>query len=91
MAGAISYFDCDALIGRPKAPLAYVEPSVDDMLAEMRRLGVGRALVRHRACDEAGAPRKEGGRDVALSGRIRWVGRHANYAPARIEAPPMGE
>ena len=50
----IELFDCDALIGRPKVPLPRLEPSVDELCDEMQRLGVGRALVRHRACAEAG-------------------------------------
>ncbi len=54
MSAAIQYFDCDVLIGTPKAPIPNVQPGLDDLLAEMERLGIRRALVRHVACDEVG-------------------------------------
>jgi len=54
MSEPIGYLDCDAMIGAPKVPLPRVQPSVDDLLSEMKRLHVGKALVRHRVCAEAG-------------------------------------
>jgi len=42
------------VLGRPRVPLERVEPGAGDLLGEMRRLGIGRALVRHRACIEVG-------------------------------------
>ena len=67
------YFDCDALVGRPRTPIPHVEPGVEDLLAEMRRLGIGRALVRHRACSEVGP---ETGDEAALeetAGRVELI------------------
>ena len=55
MSKKLEFFDCDALIGTPRAPIPRVAPSVADLRSEMRRLGIARALVRHRACAEAGA------------------------------------
>ena len=49
----MKYFDCDCLIGPPRVPLPYIHPDVDDLLSEMNRLGIDKALVRHRACLEA--------------------------------------
>ena len=45
--------DCDCLLGRPRTPLPDVTPCMDDLEAQMQRLGITRALVRHRACIEA--------------------------------------
>ncbi len=64
VAEGISHFDCDAVIGRPRAPLPNVEPGVEDLLAEMARLGVSKALVRHRACSEVGP---ETGNELVLA------------------------
>lgn len=51
------FFDCECMVGRPKKPLDGVAqgivPDVADLAAEMRRLGIARTLVRHRACVEA--------------------------------------
>jgi len=46
---------CDPLVGAPRAPEAGPAPTVDDLRAEMSRLRVRGALVRHRACVEIGA------------------------------------
>jgi len=46
------YFDCDILLGLPRVPLAWVRPDLHDLLAEMKRLDISKALVRHRACIE---------------------------------------
>jgi len=66
-------FDCNALIGAPMRPLPYVQPSLEDMLAQMARQGIERALVRHVACPEAGPEtgnellmRESSGRDQLL-------------------------
>ena len=46
------FFACDPLLGLPRvAPLGY-RPDRDDLLAEMQRLGVSHAIVRHRAALE---------------------------------------
>lgn len=43
---------CDALVGAPRAPLPDCTPDVADLLAEMSRLQITAAVVRHRACLE---------------------------------------
>jgi uncharacterized protein len=47
-------FDCECLVGRPKQPFtgtaAGIVPDASDLVTEMERLGIDRALVRHRAC-----------------------------------------
>lgn len=51
------FFDCECMVGRPKKPLdgtaQGIVPDAADLAAEMRRTGIARALVRHRACVEA--------------------------------------
>jgi hypothetical protein len=73
------FFDCDCLVGRPKKPLEGtakgIVPDVADLASEMKRLGIARALVRHRACIEA---TPESGNDMLLE-EIRG---HANLVPA---------
>ena len=49
----MNYLDGDCLLGLPTVPLPGVTPDISDLLAEMERLGIGRALVRHRLCLEA--------------------------------------
>ena len=50
-------FDCECLVGRPKEPFegmaAGIVPDIADLIGEMGRLGIERALVRHRACLDA--------------------------------------
>ena len=49
----MNYFDGDCLLGLPTVPLPGVTPDLCDLLAEMERLDIARALVRHRLCLEA--------------------------------------
>ncbi|NLX07235.1 MAG: amidohydrolase family protein [Phycisphaerae bacterium] len=47
----MNFIDCDCLIGQPPAPLHNgLRADQDDLLAEMDRIGVERAIVRHRLC-----------------------------------------
>ena len=50
-------FDCECLVGLPKqpfsAPAVGIVPDAADLVSEMERLGIARALVRHRACLES--------------------------------------
>ncbi len=45
---------CDPIIGLPRVPFEDYRPDRADLLAEMARLGVTAALVRHRGAYEAG-------------------------------------
>ena len=45
---------CDPIIGLPRVPFEDYRPDRADLLAEMARLGVTAAIVRHRAAYEAG-------------------------------------
>ena len=71
----MKYFDCDCLLGPPRVPLPYIHPNVDDLLTEMERLGIEKALVRHRACLEA---------DPEIGNEILFkeISEHANLVPA---------
>jgi len=41
---------CDALLGTPRVPFANYTPDLADLQAEMTRLRIDAAIVRHRAC-----------------------------------------
>lgn len=45
---------CDATMGLPRIPPRGYRPDQEDLLSEMRRLGIERAIVRHRAAYECG-------------------------------------
>lgn len=45
---------CDPIVGRPWTPPEGYTGDVADLLSEMDRLGIARAVVRHRACLQAG-------------------------------------
>ena len=45
---------CDPLVGLPRMPEGQFIPDVEDLLAEMQRLGVEAALVRHRTAADSG-------------------------------------
>lgn len=40
---------CDPIVGQPRVPLDGINPTFDDLLAEMARLGLDAVIVRHRA------------------------------------------
>lgn len=46
-------FACDALLGAPPVPPDGYTPDVQDLEAEMSRLGISTSVVRHRACLDA--------------------------------------
>ncbi len=48
------YFDCDVLLGKPKIPLSWVEPDLEDLLTQMEKFDISKALVRHRVCMDVG-------------------------------------
>lgn len=49
----IKFIDCDCLVGEPIVPLEHgIRPDPADLLREMDRLHIIKALVRHRACAE---------------------------------------
>ncbi len=56
-------FACDPLIGLPRVPRERFSPDATDLLDEMQRVGIGRAVVRHRAALEAGP---DSGNDAVL-------------------------
>jgi predicted TIM-barrel fold metal-dependent hydrolase len=45
---------CDPMIGMPRLPLDAIHPDANDLIAEMDRLGISRAIVRHRTAIECG-------------------------------------
>ena len=45
---------CDALVGLPRVPYGKFTPNTQDLLAEMTRCGIRRAIVRHRSALEGG-------------------------------------
>lgn len=49
----MKYFDCDCMLGIPKVPIPGVVPDIEDLLSEMKRLDIVKALVRHRLCIES--------------------------------------
>ncbi|MBI2437955.1 MAG: amidohydrolase family protein [Lentisphaerae bacterium] len=50
----MKWMACDPLIGRPRVPAGNLASTRDDLLAEMRRLGIQQAVVRHGAALECG-------------------------------------
>lgn len=50
----MNWIACDPLIGLPRVPEEGPPPDAGDLTAEMARLGIDRALVRHRAALECG-------------------------------------
>ncbi len=71
----MKYFDCDCLVGLPKVPLPNVKPDVADLLAEMGRLDIDQALVRHRICLEAD-------HEIGNAVLMEEVSGHDNLIPA---------
>ncbi|HOX37184.1 MAG TPA: hypothetical protein PL033_04275 [Candidatus Brocadiia bacterium] len=51
---SLEFFDADASIGRPGKPGEVQPASVAELLAEMKRLGIRKALVKHMSCWESG-------------------------------------
>lgn len=49
---ALKLIACDALVGLPRIPPAYYRPDVADLKAELARLEITSAIVRHRQCLE---------------------------------------
>lgn len=49
---ALKLVACDALVGLPRIPPAYCRPDVADLKAELARLEITSAIVRHRQCLE---------------------------------------
>jgi len=43
---------CDAVVGLPRRPLCWLQPDAADLGRELDRLGIARAVVRHRQCLE---------------------------------------
>jgi len=87
----VHFIDCDVMLGRPRVPEPEVRGELDDLTAEMARLDVRQAWVRHRACEEV-AP--EMGNDLlleSLDGRDGFVpvamvkpeGQEGSFDPAR--------
>lgn len=70
----MKYFDCDCLMGMPKVPLPDVEPGLHDLLAEMRRLDIDRALVRHRICVDSN-------HEIGNAVLMEEVAEHDNLVP----------
>ncbi|MBI3986081.1 MAG: amidohydrolase family protein [Lentisphaerae bacterium] len=50
----MKWIACDALIGKPRAPTGEWVSSRADLLSEMRRLGIRKAMVRHAAALDCG-------------------------------------
>lgn len=77
-------FDCECLMGRPKQPFegpaSGVVPVAADLVAEMRRLGIERALVRHRACLDA-AP------EIGNAVLLEEIAPHPQLVPAWFLTP----
>jgi predicted TIM-barrel fold metal-dependent hydrolase len=71
---------CDTLLGAPRVPFSSYTPDVTDLQAEMTRLRIDAAIVRHRACLET-APYL--GNDI-LMGEISG---HAGLIPAWFVTP----
>ncbi len=73
------FFDCECLVGRPRQPLegaaSGIVPDAADLVAEMQRLGIKRALVRHRLCLD-GTP-EEGNAQL-----MEDIGPYPNLVPA---------
>ncbi len=76
----MNYLDGDCLLGLPTVPLPGVTPDLSDLLAEMERLEIGRALVRHRLCLEAD---HENGNDALME----EVAGHDQLLPAWYVTP----
>ena len=74
------YFDCDCLLGVPKVPLPDVHPDLDDLLSEMQRLDIDRALVRHRTCIDSD-------HEVGNALLMEEVAGHDNLLPAWYVTP----
>ncbi len=41
---------CDPILGLPRLPVEGIQPTVEDLVAEMKRLHIHSAMVRHRSC-----------------------------------------
>lgn len=50
----MKFITCDPLIGLPRVPMQGIMPTVEDLQAEMARLHIESAIVRHRQCIDAG-------------------------------------
>ncbi|MEN6547451.1 MAG: hypothetical protein ABFE07_15570 [Armatimonadia bacterium] len=71
---------CDALVGAPLVPPADRVPNVADLQAEMTRLHISAALVRHHACLQTSAHL---GNDVLM----HEIAGHPNLTPAWFVIP----
>ncbi len=87
----LSYFDCNVSIGRPAHGLIRPCPSPAELLAEMDRLGVERALVRHALMSEQSPAVGNPALAEAIADQPRLVGSWAILPPQTDELPPAPE
>ena len=85
---SLRYVDCNVSIGRPAHGLIRPCPSAADLLAEMDRLGVERALVRHALMSEQSPAVGNPALAEAIADQPRLVGSWAILPPQTDELPP---
>lgn len=87
----ISYFDCNASFGSPPAGAYRPCTTVDELLAEMDRVAVDRALVRHALMRDQSPVVGNAVLAESIAGHPRLVGSWAILPPQTGELPPATE